>query len=343
MGKKSFNWISKEQIVSNYRKPWWTITMMILLIVCEILVVSKAYHQSNNILSQTPWYVVLPLVGLFLFLVIFGVFQKVYAFDKLIIKDFLTNSLAGGYITIFFLIVFLITCAYVPTLIRDFVAGEKFAWWGMLIGIAAIPLEVLIYPSSYSSTMCPIEEREVLVSAISFKKPDLKKNESASFELSAFQNDGFHYPFVKCPKLNEVWVIVSKEFLENAHECFPDIEKDKVAEHYVQAILQNNEIDIHISDPVEYNDFDNCYEVAKEIFNKIGEDKAKKTIVNISPGTAMIGSALAMFAIQGNRILAYNRQNVKDENPFTQSSANVLSMKELIEEMIIEIQNSRQA
>lgn len=319
--------------------------MLLLLILCEYLLLSKAYVFTTP--SPTIWVT----VSLFIILLAIGCCLKVYSFDKWMIKGFLGNSITGGYTAIFFLIVFLITCAFVPALIRDYIADTSLTLWGLIIGIAAIPLEVLIYPSSYSSTRCSMEEREVLVSAISFKIP--KKNETASFELSAFQNDGFRYPFMKCPKLTEVWVIVSKEFINNAHACFPNIENDKkVAEQYVQNIfkdekvqdiLKDKKIDIHISDPVEYNDFDKCYEVAKEIFNKIGKEKAKKTIVNISPGTAMIGSALAMFAIQGNRILAYNKQNVNDEIPFAQSSANVLSMKELIEEMIIEIQNSRQA
>ena len=343
---KCFNWLTKIKIANLLRQKWWAVVMLMLLIICELTVISKAYLQPNNMLSQTPWFVVLPLVGIFLILVIIGVYRKVYAFDKLIIKDFLANSLAGGYITIFFLIAFLITVAFVPTLIRDFVAGEHLAWWGMLAGIAAIPLEVLIYPASYSSTKCPMEEREVLVSAISFRKPQTKNGETASFELSKYQNDGFYYPIDSCKNINEIWVVVSPEFINNAHACFPGISKDEeVVKHYVQEIIskKSTKIDINISKPVDYNDFDKCYEVVKEVFNKIGEEKAKKTIVNISPGTAMIGSALAMFAIQGNRILAYNRQDDKGGNPFTQSSANVLSMKELIEEMIIEIQNSRQA
>ena len=337
---KCFNWLTKIKITNLLRKPWWTITMLILLIACEILVVSKAYHQPNNILSLTPWLVVLPLVGIFLIMVIIGVYRKVYAFDKLIIKDFLANSLAGGYVAITFLITFLITCALVPTVIRDFVAGEQLAWWGPIVCILAIPLEVLIYPITTGEKPFRLEEREILVSAISASTAER-------------QNDGFCYPFKSCINIKELWVIVSPQSLEMAQTAHPDISDPSQAmtEHIKSLLLERepykdkpeqiSELQIHISKPVEFNDFDDCYLKAKELFNKIGEEKASRTIVNISPGTAMISSVLSMFAIQGNRMLGYNKQN-KESNSFTVSEANVLSMKELIEEMIIEIQNSRQ-
>lgn len=341
MENNFFNRIGKVQIVSIYRKPWWTITMLILLIVCEILVVSKAYHQSNNILSQTPWHVVLPLVGLFLFLVIFGVYNKVYAFDKLIIKDFLTNSLAAGYIAITFLITFIITGAFVPTVIRDFVAGEQLAWWGLIACILAIPLEVLIYPITVGIKTCPLGEREILVSAMSAVNSD-------------YQNKGFCYPFEACRNIKELWVIVSQQCLDMAKHEHTDISDSiQAMTAHIKSILLSREpfktnpeliykLEIHISKPVDFNDFDNCYKMSKVIFNEIGKEKACRTIINISPGTAMISSVLSMFAIQGNRMLGYNRQVLDNKNPFTISESNVLSMKELIEEMIIEIQNNRQ-
>lgn len=334
MGKDNSCQINIKNIKGVFQKTWWSISVLLLLVVCELLVLSKAYN--NNILSDTPWLIIWILVGVFLTIVAIGVWGvKVYAFDRLVIKDFLANSLGGGYIAITFLIVFLITCAFVPTLIRDFVAEKQLTWWGLLACIAAIPLEVLLYPTSKGAVSCPLSEREILVSSISASNKD-------------FQINGFYYPFLSCPKLKEVWVIVSKECIEMAKDLYKITDPNQAMLTHIRTILNgknhpSEDIQIHISKPVDFNDFDNCYKMVKEVFDKIGEEKASRTIVNISPGTVMVGSVLSMFAIQGNRMLGYNRQGLPEGvNAFTESTSNVLSMKELIEEMIIEIQNKRQ-
>ena len=342
--KEHNNCICKDNLLRFYRSHFWATVMLLLLILCEYILLSISYAFT------TPCTAVWVPVGIFLISLVIGFCLKVYTFDKWMIKGFLGNSITGGYTAIFFLIVFLITCAFVPALIHDYIADKSLTLWGLFVGIAAIPLEVLIYPSTESFDRCPIEKREILVSPISFTKP--KENETDYFGSSKSRNEGFYYPIARCKNLKEIWVVVSKEFIDYTKLCFPnmkDATDKEVVACYVNRIIQetndnHKEYDIHISEPVEYNDFDNCYEGVKKVFNEIGKDKAKKTIINISPGTAMVGSALAMFAIQGNRMLAYNKQNLpKGINPFSESNANVLSMKELIEEMIIEIQNSRQS
>lgn len=98
----------------------------------------------------------------------------------------------------------------------------------------------------------------------------------------------------------------------------------------------NKSVKFIFSEPVNYNDFDACYLALKYELVK-EEQLTRNTIINISPGTAMVSGAMTIFAIKGDRTLIYVRQDEKKE--LAVFNIDVLTVKDLIMEFYSEIES----
>lgn len=83
---------------------------------------------------------------------------------------------------------------------------------------------------------------------------------------------------------------------------------------------RNKEIKIVFSAPVDYNNFDACNDVCYEILKKTmkGTYHDRHVVVNTTPGTKMVTSAMAINSIKGNRAMIYMSQDgngIVEANP----------------------------
>lgn len=93
--------------------------------------------------------------------------------------------------------------------------------------------------------------------------------------------------------------------------------------------------------PVDYDDFESCYHVIGNLLHRYEADgSTSHTVINISPGTSAISGVMTIYAIKGGRLATYNRQNApEEENPNKEFGIDVLSVKDLIDEIEDELDN----
>lgn len=106
---------------------------------------------------------------------------------------------------------------------------------------------------------------------------------------------------------------------------------------YIKTIpaYKDNNIEIVFSEPVDYNNFDKCndecYYLLKEAMRK-GKYDDSQVVVNVSPGTAVVTSAMTLNAIKGNRAMIYTTQDSKHEVISANPKATLIQFESLIEE-----------
>lgn len=109
---------------------------------------------------------------------------------------------------------------------------------------------------------------------------------------------------------------------------------------YIKTIpaYKNREINIVFSEPVDYNDFDacnnKCYQALKYIMGEgvFAKYKDFQVVVNTTPGTAIVTSAMTINAIKGNRAMIYTTQGNKPEVRAANPNATLIQFDSLIEE-----------
>jgi hypothetical protein len=98
---------------------------------------------------------------------------------------------------------------------------------------------------------------------------------------------------------------------------------------------KGKDIEIVFSAPVDYNNFDECndecYYLLKETMRK-GKYDDSQVVVNVSPGTAVVTSAMTLNAIKGNRAMIYTTQDSKHEVISANPKATLIQFESLIEE-----------
>lgn len=99
-------------------------------------------------------------------------------------------------------------------------------------------------------------------------------------------------------------------------------------------------IEINFTPTVNYNDFDNIYNKAKVTLDEY-EFKEYSIIINCSPGTATVSSALTILSMEKNRKLLYYSQDSKVDPDYKMQEImeNKLSIKDVIEKVSEELSN----
>lgn len=96
----------------------------------------------------------------------------------------------------------------------------------------------------------------------------------------------------------------------------------------VDFILPNN--------PVDYDKFDEVFSVAADLLKKYEHRPEGRTLIHISPGTAIPAGALTALGIKKNRSILYTRQNGKDRDEVSSIDIDVDSMNDWIGELMEE-------
>jgi hypothetical protein len=99
-------------------------------------------------------------------------------------------------------------------------------------------------------------------------------------------------------------------------------------------------IEINFSPSANYNNFEDCYQKSKTSLDSY-EKEGYDVIINSSPGTTTLSSALAILSMESNRRLLYYSQDEKMEikDKMIEIMDNKLDFKELIEKVSEDLSN----
>ena len=276
----------------------------------------------------------------------------------------ITNTGKGNFLDILVLFSFLAFAAWIPDTVFDFVkdgqsliriilyvVGLVLLVWGKP---SIVPIETVIdvkdrkllltgmsqITNAYQNNIYPlieplkiytsIEKLVILLSNsiwLGFNRIDPSKekdNETLSVALSTYKQ--------KLEKLNLKTDKVDMSEFQQIKSILEDLLKT-----YIKDIpaYKDKDIEIVFSDPVDYNNFDKCndecYYLLKEAMRK-GKYDDSQVVVNVSPGTAVVTSAMTLNAIKGNRAMIYTTQDSKHEVISANPKATLIQFESLIEE-----------
>lgn len=90
------------------------------------------------------------------------------------------------------------------------------------------------------------------------------------------------------------------------------------------------------TDSVDYDKFDQVFSVAADLLKKHEKNTDDKTLIHISPGTAIPAGALTALGIKKNRSILYTGQNGKNEDKVSSVEIDVDSMDDWLSELMEE-------
>ena len=85
----------------------------------------------------------------------------------------------------------------------------------------------------------------------------------------------------------------------------------KKLKYIISSLLPDTDTELEFTEPVDYNSFTTVSESAQKLL-KMYESTTNDTLLYISPGTNISGSALAIMSIVGGRVILYQEQFIKD-------------------------------
>ena len=267
------------------------------------------------------------------------------------INDFrkLFQNLVSSWQSIVLLLYFLIHLEWVSNVSYDaFFGGEGYFWGNIILafaGLIAIYLSLLLFPPS--ETNKPAHERTLLFCGLS-----LSRGESG-FEVSPRNIDLLLKPLLdnewdpKSPDLKKIVILPSTSCLKlkkmaseeamifdystnaNLFDQYNSIVENhnvngtkecgqKALKELIKAIT-GKEIDVCLSEPIDYDNMNEALsvitaELKKHETDSNGRQVTSDTLLYISPGTGVIGSALTAFAVPGSRLVLYFTQTRQDNH-----------------------------
>lgn len=278
----------------------------------------------------------------------------------------ITNTGKGNFLDILVLFAFLAFAAWIPDAFLDYVkegkcfirpfvyiAGLALLVWGKP---SVVPFETVIAPdnrkmlmtgmsnvNTFNHNIYPLIEPlktykyiEKLVILLSnsiwtgYENIDpSKEDEAVSVALNTYKQE--------LGKLD----LNKKENVDNSKFQRIKFLLDQLLKVYIKEMpdYQNKDIEIVFSEPVDYNNFDVCndvcYYLMKEEMRK-GGYKDSQVVVNVSPGTSVVASAMTLNAIKGNRAMIYTTQGKKTEVIAANPKATLIQFGELFTERATE-------
>lgn len=127
----------------------------------------------------------------------------------------------------------------------------------------------------------------------------------------------------------------SKEVTENIKHALEELIKKSIKLYYDD--IDISKLEFIFTDPVSY---DNMELINNALLSKLTTIKEpdEEILINISPGTSVIGGVLSISAIKGDRLLVYTKQNTdSQENELLIYNPNVLTFKKLIQKIVSEL------
>ena len=263
------------------------------------------------------------------------------------IMQMLTNTAKGSPLDIITLLIFLAFAAWIPDAILDFIKGEF--WFRPFLYIVGLFLLVLGNPSFVIfREKVKADDRSLMLTGMSNVSNKFQMNlEPVIKPLTVYSNiktflvllsdeilNGYNDIYLEKEENDNLKkaLIEYVTSLKNAGICAKKLEPKnlsfvheiirKLLKAYINEIpaYRGKEIEIKFSNPVDYNNFDACND---ECYRFLQDEMKKKykdehVVVNTTPGTKMVTSAMAINSIKGNRAMVYISQSggeVIEANP----------------------------
>lgn len=263
------------------------------------------------------------------------------------IMQMLTNTAKGSPLDIITLLIFLAFAAWIPDAILDFIKGEF--WFRPFLYIVGLFLLVIGKPSFVIfREKVKADDRSLMLTGMSNVSNKFQMNlEPVIKPLTVYSNiktflvllsdeilNGYNDIYLEKEENDNLKkaLIEYVTSLKNAGICAKKLEPKnlsfvheiirKLLKAYINEIpaYRGKEIEIKFSNPVDYNNFDACND---ECYRFLQDEMKKKykdehVVVNTTPGTKMVTSAMAINSIKGNRAMVYISQSggeVIEANP----------------------------
>lgn len=277
------------------------------------------------------------------------------------------NTCSGSVVDIALIFVFLIYTAQISAAINDAIVNHS-PWWRPLIYAFALGISVLQKPLLTDQRRQ--NTAKVLITGLSNITYSVKGNvESSNIYPAILPIEKFH------DSIKLVVLIVSKEsfkriknpenppadanklslysklspYFANSGTTSPpaqseeDLNEDDLIK-IIRSLCENNDLEVIISQPVDFDNFEECNRVILSQTKDILADSKRKyndcdLMFNISPGTKMLTGAMTINAIKGERNIVYISQNrnKKDLEKVIAYDPNVLQLYEQFNELVAEL------
>ena len=276
------------------------------------------------------------------------------------------NTCSGSVVDIALIFVFLIYTAQISAAINDAIVNHS-PWWRPLIYAFALGISVLQKPLLTDQRRQ--NTAKVLITGLSNITYSVKGNVESSNIYPAI------LPIEKFDSIKLVVLIVSKEsfnrikkpenppanadeqslysklspYFANSGTTSPpaqseeDLNEDDLIK-IIRSLCENNDLEVIISQPVDFDNFEECNRVILSQTKAILADSKRKyndcdLMFNISPGTKMLTGAMTINAIKGERNIVYISQNrnKKDLEKVIAYDPNVLQLYEQFNELVAEL------
>ena len=336
-----------------------TIVMLCLLLITEYLWYLFFKSKGNPEEELCLWQISIILTAIFLIIMVWGVATKAYKPSVSITARFFQSGFSATWISIIFLVLFLVHISWLADNGFEFFVDKKDKSWYIVINILSIIGLVLLFPAQYKTLgQENILGRTILVSAFS--------------RISPFSIEGFLKPFSRYPNIDKVLLLISnaalkfedermekniKDYMEKIPEERRYLlrkvyystdydEKRKALCEFIQICIKDQigyegkEVKIILSETVDYNSFEQCYDETKALLTKHEKGETEHTIINTSPGTAAVSGVMAILAIIGDRQLVYTTQEQNVESKLVPVALNLTAIEDVYKQLSKENENS---
>lgn len=334
-------WFDKLKVYSNHSV--FVCVMVILWLYLEHWLAFWINSKKIEDIELMFW-ILMPI-----FLVLF--FMKLavvnhFKVSPLTIRKMMTNALGLRWLSLLFVLTFTMQLAwFVDAAFQLFVAGDTGAEtkWQCLLTFSSLIIINLLFPiAERTKNKLSSDTRTLLVSGLSGKDV-----------ITSWNMNLFLKPFEKYP-IKSVIVVLSENYLKFqladdfkklGEEDFIEIcdeynksDEVEVRRNLFQRLLErllnnktNRKIEVVLSEPVDYDDFDDIYMETSKLLNRY-EKGTNETVVFITPGSSTISSALTPHAIKGQRMLLFAEQN-KSGWPLKEAELDVFTVEDLLNEL----------
>ena len=212
-------------------------------------------------------------------------------------------------------------------MLKDAYLGQDGMWLKGATFLIGSVLVVLLQPKAARKPEVPDEERTLLVSGLSYPRGEFNLN-------------GFAYPLEHYRNTKKVLVFTSKENMESESKCGKNIYED-VREAMERALGSGGTLPKVEYVLVDMNNFEECYNAVEKRLGECEGGDTRGTVINVSPGTSALTSALTLHAIRGQRLMTYNKQGGEHKgNVNVKVRLDVFTVETLVRELRRELDES---
>jgi hypothetical protein len=350
--------MKKDNIKQVFQSGIFVVIMLALLFFSEWITFTYFWGSNKpDFLEEVCICCIVLEWIILLFIVVVGYLLGVYQMSMQIVRRFLDNALGLKWLSLVFILGFMVHIAWISEISYSLVVKNETCLGELIVPIGGLLLLCAIFPvKAKNRDNNDKSKRTLLISGITtfigersldllFKpftdypnirnmviilsdglyKSEVQKETEfkrtlklLSFDDGSSYNDYMNY--IEDGNHNKI-----KELLRQILETY-------LKQKYPRYANENVNI-IFTSEFYDYNDFDSCYKAIGKVLQKYEkgkQDATSATLIHISPGTATISGAMAIYAIKGGRSLVYTRQ---DTSTIASFDVNIWNTGELLHEL----------